>query len=116
MGSDALAAVRVFTTSIRRFDSDQAPLSTRTTYEVLGHIIPRRFPPYARRPSLVPRARDVHRRNRSCREHFGGRRRVYEAQLQRAHDRAEVWPHVEISTFRSEERRVGKECRFGWSA
>jgi len=24
---------------------------------------------------------------------------LYEAQLQRAHDRAEVWPHVEISTF-----------------
>lgn len=24
---------------------------------------------------------------------------IYEAQLQRAHDRAEVWPHVEISTF-----------------
>ena len=24
---------------------------------------------------------------------------VYEAWLQRAHDRAEVWPHVEISTF-----------------
>src|SRR5437016_619492 len=24
---------------------------------------------------------------------------LYEAQLQRAHDRAEVWPHVEISTY-----------------
>lgn len=24
---------------------------------------------------------------------------IYEASLQRAHDRAEVWPHVEISTF-----------------
>src|SRR2546429_157304 len=24
---------------------------------------------------------------------------LYEAQLQRAHDRADVWPHVEISTF-----------------
>ncbi len=24
---------------------------------------------------------------------------IYEAWLQRAHDRAEVWPHVEISTF-----------------
>src|SRR5438105_11746607 len=24
---------------------------------------------------------------------------IYEAALQRAHDRAEVWPHVEISTF-----------------
>jgi hypothetical protein len=24
---------------------------------------------------------------------------LYEAHLQRAHDRAEVWPHVEISTF-----------------
>ena len=24
---------------------------------------------------------------------------LYEASLQRAHDRAEVWPHVEISTF-----------------
>jgi hypothetical protein len=26
---------------------------------------------------------------------------VYEAALQRAHDRAEVWPHIEISTFTS---------------
>jgi hypothetical protein len=24
---------------------------------------------------------------------------LYEARLQRTHDRAEVWPHVEISTF-----------------
>src|SRR5207302_9887258 len=24
---------------------------------------------------------------------------LYEAQLQRAHDRAEVWPHIEISTY-----------------
>src|SRR3954464_193070 len=24
---------------------------------------------------------------------------IYEAQLQRTHDRAEVWPHLEISTF-----------------
>src|SRR3982751_1653555 len=26
---------------------------------------------------------------------------LYEASLQRAHDRAEVWPHLEISTFTS---------------
>lgn len=24
---------------------------------------------------------------------------IYEAALQRAHDRAEVWPHVELDTF-----------------
>jgi len=24
---------------------------------------------------------------------------IYEAALQRAHDRAEVWPHVELSTY-----------------
>jgi hypothetical protein len=28
---------------------------------------------------------------------------IYEAWLQRAHDRAEVWPHMEISTFTSPE-------------
>jgi hypothetical protein len=28
---------------------------------------------------------------------------IYEASLQRAHDRAEVWPHVEISTFTTPE-------------
>src|SRR5438552_4266118 len=31
---------------------------------------------------------------------------LYEAKLQRAHDRAEVWPHVEISDVCDAERRV----------
>jgi hypothetical protein len=29
---------------------------------------------------------------------------IYEAQLQRAHDRAEVWPHLEISTYVTPDR------------
>jgi hypothetical protein len=50
-------------------------------------------------PALVQRARNIHHRGRAGRQYLGRRLGVYEASLQRHHDRAEVWPRVEIQTF-----------------
>ena len=70
-------------TGASRQDNDLRA-SARNGWHIFWHITSRRpaspragrFPPYERRPSLVPRARDVHRRGRSCRERFSRRRRV----------------------------------------